>query len=209
MVSAGLWAIAVYAALMGGALAVVNLYGQTVLPFYRWELSWIAPQYHLLNFDVVHLGSQPMFNATVDDEFVSEDGEVLHPGSFRGSYKALVMDGLQHVLLVLFVPLAWPGLAWKQRLTGLMFTIPVLFILEFVDVPWAMLGGLDAGKAHIVHCATSSATVWRDILSTGERSALGLAGGLIACGTALTFQRSRAPEPRWLRRRRSRLRSAR
>jgi hypothetical protein len=102
--------------------------------------------------------------------------------------KILIMDGLQHVVLVLLVPLAWPGLDWKRRIAGLAFAIPVLCFVEFADLPWTIVGDLDTAKAELTSSSSSSvAMIWREILATGGRLALGLAGGLLAYG----FTRSR------------------
>jgi hypothetical protein len=140
-----------------------------VLPFYRWELNWIAPSYDVQALTVDRSEPQPMFSVVA-----SSEGKLLQ-------CQVLVMHGIQHVVFVLLVPLAWPSLDWKRRLIGLAFSAPILFIVEFADIPWAIVGGLDLGRADFAMSTASAATVWMEILNTGGRLALGLAGGMLAC----------------------------
>jgi hypothetical protein len=204
---AGLWAVAVYAVLTACALAAVNLYGEAMLPFYRWELGWIAPEYEVQYLDVDHSSAQPKFSIKVrDNEYMSIDGKLHAPGSLTDEYRILVMDGLQPVVLVLWVPLAWPKLSLKRRLAAVACAMPVLLVVEFADIPWAMVGGLDEAKASLTHASASFPMIWREMLSTGGRLALGLAGGLVACGIARILQRSSTLEARIPRTHQSRLR---
>lgn len=179
----GLWAFTVYTVLTVCALALVDAYGEAVLPLYRWEVGWVAPQYQLRDLNVDRASAEPTFKVTArNNDYLYVDGKVFSPGSciFRGAVG--FEPGLQHVVLVLLVPLAWPGLTWKRRVAALACAIPVLGVLEFVDIPLAIVGGLDLTNATYNHTPDSLAMVWSQILDTGGRLALGLAGGLVACG---------------------------
>ena len=192
-----LWAVAVYAALAACALAAVNLYAKSVIPFYRWELGLIAPEY-----DVEYLGldvalAQPAFGVKARNaEYLSSIDRHFQPRSLLFEFQYLVMHGLAHVVMLLFVPLAWPGLTWKRRGAALAWAVPILCLVECADVPWALVGGLDAVKGQFVQASDSLPTIWLHITGSGGAFALGLAGGVLACRMPVVFRKSRRREPR-------------
>jgi hypothetical protein len=201
-----LWAIAVYAALTACALATVNLYAKFVLPFYRWELGLIAPEYQVESLKLDIALAQPAFTvkARNRDYLSSVDGS-FPPRSLFFQFQFLVMQGLAHAVMLLFVPLAWPGLTWKRRALALACALPVLCLVESADVPWALVGGLDLVKSRFVQASDTLPMIWLHIAASGGSFALGLAGGVLACEMASIFENRRL---RKLRRRESGARPA-
>jgi hypothetical protein len=194
-----LWAVAVCAALTAFALATVVPYAKLVRPLYRWELGLIAPEYQVekLDLDPDFSLTQPAFEikAKNRDELSTVDG-TLRPRSLVFTFHLLVMQALGHVVMLLFVPLAWPGLTWKRRAAALACAIPILFLVESADVPWALVGGLDVAKRQYVPGSDSLAAIWLHITSSGGSYALGLAGGVLACRISAIFEDSRVRKPR-------------
>ncbi|MGO9336578.1 MAG: hypothetical protein ACLPY1_03620 [Terracidiphilus sp.] len=187
-----LWAVAIYAALTLCALAAVNLYAKSVLPFYRWELGWIAPEYDVQQFDVDRARGELAFDvlATNRGHLYLID-RVVPPRSLTFRVHLLVMRGLEHTVMLLFVPLAWPGLGWKQRAVALAWAIPILCFVEFADLPWVMVGGFDQIKSRAFQTSDSLPIVWSQIEESGGSLALGLAGGGLACQMPAIFENSR------------------
>jgi hypothetical protein len=186
-----LWAVAVYAVLTACALAAINVYAKSVLPFYRWELGLIAPEYEVEKFDLDVALAQPAFGIKVTnrDELAAIGGN-LPPHYMVFEFQILVTQALAHVVMLLFVPLAWPGFTWKRRATALACAVPILFLVESIDVPWALVGGLDTVRSHFAPAPDSLATIWLHITATGGSFALGLAGGLLACRLSALFEKS-------------------
>jgi len=200
-----LWAVVVYMALSGCALLLREVYASAVLPVYRWELSWIAPDFEVQKFAIDHSDSQPKFSViALGRRYVQVGGQPhLLTTVYQSSFQ--VTSALQHAVLLLFVPLAWPGLTLKRRLAGAIFAIPILCALEFADVPWSLVGALDAARASSWNGPETLATLWEILLGTGGRLALALAGGALACQTSYVFENSR---PRKVNRRKSGARPA-
>lgn len=187
-----LWAVAVYAALTACALAAVNRYAKFVLPFYRWELGLIAPEYQVENLDLDIALAQPAFTVKARNRgYLFAIDRNYPPRSLFFQFQFLVMQGLAHVVMLLFVPLAWPGLAWKRRAAALAWAIPILCLVEAADVPWALVGGLDAVKSRFVQTPDSLPMIWLHIMASGGSLALGLAGGVMACRMPAVFENSR------------------
>ncbi len=189
-----LWAVTVYAAITACALAAVNLYAKSVLPFYRWELELIAPQYEVENLNLDTALAQPAFGIKARELLSTIDGN-FPPRSVVFESQILVMQGLQHVVMILFVPLAWPGFTWKRRALALACALPILCVVEAADVPWALVGGLDQVKNHLVQASDSLPTIWLHITASGGSLALGLAGGVLACQILSIFENSRRGRP--------------
>lgn len=198
-----LWAVVVYAALSGCALLLTNVYASVVLPVYRWELSWIAPRYEVQKFEIDRSGLEPKFSLIVlGRRYVDVGGRprrltTVYQSSFQ------ITSALQHVVLLFFVPLAWPGLTLKRRLSATIVAIPILCALEFADVPWSLVGAVDATRASSGNDPETIATIWEVLLATGGRLALSLAGGVLACGGGSFIesirqakQRARLPKKR-------------
>jgi hypothetical protein len=201
-----LWAVVVYAALTACALAAVNLYAKLVLPFYRWELGLIAQDYQVENLDLDIALGQPAFGVTARNrDFISAIDRSFPARSLVFQFQFLVMQGLAHVVMLLFVPLAWPGLTWKRRAVALACAVPILCLVESADVPWALVGGLDAVKSRFVQGPDSLPMIWLHITASGGSFALGLAGGVLACQLSEIFEN---PRRRKLRRGESGTRSA-
>jgi hypothetical protein len=195
-VSRVLWAVVIYAALTACALATLNLYARSVLPFYRWELGLIAPEYQVENLDLGTALAQPAFGVkATNNDYLSDIRANFPPRSLVFEFHLLVMQGLAHVVMLLFVPLAWPGFTRKRRAVALACAIPILFIVESADVPWALVGGLDAVKSNFVPASDSLPTIWLHIAGSGGSFALGLAGGVMACHMPAIFENSRLRKP--------------
>ncbi len=187
-----LWALAVYAGLTASSVALIGAYGRAMLPFYRWELSTIAPGYEirLLTFDQAETTSElrdAQFKIAV------RDSDHLRPGDRASMLNHLgcrvsAMPGLQHLVLVLLIPFAWPGLAWRVRLFGVAAALPLLAALEWADTPWVIVGCLDRGSAMITGAPATGAAIWANLLDSGGRLALSLACGLLACGIGYLMQ---------------------
>jgi hypothetical protein len=187
-----LWAVVVYAALTGCALLLRDAYASAALPVYRWELSWIAPGYEVQKFTIDRSGSQPTFSViALGKRYIRVDGQ-QHRLTTVYQSRFQVTSALPHAVLLFFVPLAWPGLTRKRRLTAVLFAIPILCVLEFADVPWSLIGALDATRASAGNGPKTVAMLWEVLLGTGGRLALALAGGVLATQMPTLFEKSQS-----------------
>ena len=184
-----LWALTVYVALTALSLSILSIYGQTIIPFYRWELGRIASSYRVQTITFDQSGMDPLFKVRARRLIVSGPYAMLYDVSSI----AWAMAGLQHFVLVLLIPLAWPGLKLRQRLLSLPVAIPFLIAFEWADTPWSIVSGLDLGSVSVTGGPIPSATIWTEILNAGGRLALSLAGGLLACGGGYFIEQSLSP----------------
>lgn len=144
----------------------------------------MAPNYKIQKMELDRSGPEPQFTVVArDNDFFFTGGQLRTGATLR--CQILVLEGLQHFVIVLLAPLAWPGLRWRTRLMGLAFALPILIVLECLDTPWSIIGAFDFGTTTSLNA--SLARIWAEI-NSGGRLALSLAGGLIACGAGRVFQ---------------------
>ncbi len=192
-----LWAVLVYAALTVCALAAIHPYAQIVRPFYRWELSFIAPAYSVQQFDIDRARGELAFDVSATNREVLLDiGRRIPPRSQTFRVHILVLRGLEHVVILLLVPLAWPGLLWKRRLLSLACALPILCLVEFADLPWVIVGGFDSLRSQLLSTPDTLPMIWAQIEETGGHFALALVGGVLACWLPSILQPSAAKTPR-------------
>jgi hypothetical protein len=191
-----LWAAVVYAALTLCAQAAIQPYAEFVRPFYRWELGWIAPDYQVQQFDIDRPRGELAFNVLATNRgYLVNLSRVIPPRSLTFRVHILVMRGLEHVVMLLLVPLAWPGLTWKRRLAAVACAIPLLCLVEFADLPWVMVGGFDSLRSQYVPAPDSFPMIWSQIEETGGHFALALFAGVLACEMSSVFvAKKRSPE---------------
>lgn len=183
-----LWAIAIYFSLSWFSLFIVPFYGQRILPFYRRELSAIAPQYNIQSLTFDQSGTDPRFNIRAT-YIVFRDvfgGRLAIRNEVEGSVN--VMVGLQHLVFVLIIPLAWPGLKLRHRLISVLLTLPALVALDWADTPWGLVTQLDLRSASVTGAPLSNAEIWFAILNAGGRPALSILAGLLACGCGYVIE---------------------
>jgi hypothetical protein len=191
-----LWAIFIYFTLSLFTLFIVPFYGQRILPYYRRELSTIAPQYNIRSLTFDQSGTDPRFNIRAT-YIVFRDvfgGRLAIRNEAEGSVN--VMVGLQHLIFVLIIPLAWPGLKLRQRLISLLLTLPALVALDWADTPWGLVTQLDLRSASTTGAPLSNAEIWFAILNAGGRPALSILVGLLACGFGYFIEGMLQAKPR-------------
>lgn len=186
-------ALTIYAALIAFALSVVGVYGQRIVPFYRWELSKIAPQYRIQTIKFDQSGIDPVFKVRARHLVLVRGGSFEMMADVGSDFWA--MAGLEHLVLVLLIPLAWPGLKRRQRLLSLLAAVPVLIAFEWADTPWSIVGIFDQESYLKSGSPVTTAMYWAVMLNSGWRAALSLAGGLLAYGCGYLIENWLSPSP--------------
>jgi hypothetical protein len=189
-----LWALGIYAALLAFSLSVVGVYGQEIVSFYRWELSKIAPEYIIQTIKFDQTGADPVFKVRARHAVLIGGGSFEVMADVGSDFWA--MAGLEHLVLVMLIPLAWPGLKRRQRLLSVLAAIPILIALEWLDTPWSIVGILDQESFVNSGGPVTAAMYWAVMLNSGWRVAMSLTGGLLACGGGYFMESLLSPRPK-------------
>ena len=170
-------------------------YGEFWLPWYRTVLRLVLPDYHVTALSVVERNHEKRVAAQfVATEYQEVEGRLLPPG-FTVDASTLLDHALIHPLILLAAVLAWPDFSGRQRLLWLLLSLPLLGMLESLDVPLSLAGAVSdvvTWQASQGFAPPSVLTGWSVTLDGGGRLALSLAAAVI--GGVMS---------RWLRPRRS------
>jgi hypothetical protein len=158
-----------------------GLYGSVAIRLYRWEIETFAPNYKILKFEVARENQQQYFILrVVQTDSLYVRGRLVPAESYEHNVGALVDSSLQHALFVFIVPLAWPGMSALRRFLALGLSVPALIAVEFIDIPWFLIGMLDHYTTFLTHGPESFASRWAHIMVNGGGLALSVMAGLIA-----------------------------
>jgi hypothetical protein len=88
---------------------------------------------------------------------------------------------------------AWPAASISRRIALLAIAVPLLLLVEMLDVPLVLLGSMDdLILANVAPGTSSFLVVWMYFMNGGGRLALSVAAALAAVG----FARMLAARPR-------------
>jgi hypothetical protein len=158
-------------------------YGQLLLPLFRWELDWLAPEMRTLLLEVRDVNHQAVFYWSMETRRIMDIGGQLLPGGLALNSSTLMGHALQHLVLIYSLLLAWPGVKLSNRLLLLLLGIPWLLLVELLDVPLVLYGSIqDLLLANMApHKLDSDPFVqWMYVMNTGGRLALSVAAAVLA-----------------------------
>ena len=170
-----------YTVLLALSLQFGRQYVELLLPLYRWEIGWCAPEYRIQSLTVQENRGEAVVSLNlklVQYTFVA--GQLLHPGGDITS-STLAGHSLQHALLIFSLLAAWPASAISRRLALLCLAVPLLLLVEMLDVPLVLLGSIeDIILANVAPTASSFLVGWMNLLNGGGRLALSIVAALLA-----------------------------
>lgn len=173
-----------YLALLALSVQYGHHYLEILLPLYRWEIGWLAPDYRIVSLALADHRGEAVVALT--QELVSYTviaGRALPPGGSISS-STLAGHSLQHPLLVLSLLAAWPAKNLSSRIALLAVAAPFLLLVELLDVPLVLLGSVhDLILANVAPGTGSLLVDWMNFLNGGGRLALSIAAalGAVAC----------------------------
>jgi hypothetical protein len=161
-----------------------------LLPLYRWEISLISPDYRIQSLTIQeHRGEAVVALNIKLMHYTFVAGHLINPGTGISS-STLLGHSLQHVMLLLSLVVAWPAVSLFQHALRLCLAVPILLVVEMLDVPLVLLGSIE--DLILVNVASSSATFlvsWMNFLNGGGRLALSIVAALVVIGGARILAR--------------------
>jgi hypothetical protein len=170
-----------YTVLLALSLHYGRQYVELLLPIYRWEIGWCAPEYRIQSLAVQENRGEAVVSLNLKlEQYTFVAGQLLHPGGDITS-STLAGHSLQHVLLIFSLLAAWPAAGISRRFALLCLAVPLLLLVEMLDVPLVLLGSNeDIILANVAPTASSFLVSWMNFLNGGGRLALSIAAALFA-----------------------------
>ena len=116
-------------------------YADFFVPVYKYVLGLALPDFGVLSLDI-RFGHEYVFATEVIAEHVQVlYGQVL-PAGFTIQASTPMTIALIHPLILAVAALVWPGLSWSGRLLRLLASLPLLVLLEGLDVPLVLASSI-------------------------------------------------------------------
>ena len=104
-----------YTVLLVLSLQFGRQYVASLLPLYRWEIGWCAPEYRIQSLAVQENRGEAVVALNLKlEQYTFVAGQLLHPGGDITS-STLAGHSLQHVLLIFSLLAAWPAAGISRR----------------------------------------------------------------------------------------------
>lgn len=157
-------------------------YANLVAPLYRVVLSLVLGGFQFADIELVRTHENLFKAAYVTVEALIQNLRVV-PAGLDGYVQAPVYYALTHPIVLGVAAMAWPGLSWQGRLTRLLVSVPVLIILEVIDVPLVMYSSITDAIMQTYDpggYAIDKPFDWIALLEGGGRIAFCLAAAFLA-----------------------------
>lgn len=172
-----------YSVTLTASLLWGERYVEFLLPAYRWEIAIFMPEYRIVSLGIHDIHGESAIRLTLElVRYLSVGSQLFPPGGIVfGS--TLTGQALQHPIVLLSLVVAWPARDVRERTMSLLAAIPFLLLLEWLDIPWVLMGSVqDLVFARVAPDETSAAIIWMNFLNGGGRFALAIAAALGALG---------------------------
>ncbi len=182
--------IIAYPVLTGLAVFYGDHYGRAVIPLYITTLTVVAPAYKLTAIEIRPSRNEQVLLA----EFVTEEphivkGGVLHAG-IPIEASTLLGHALQHAIVMYTLVVVWLALSrcpLARWLAAAAASLPMLGLLEVLDVPFVLAGSVEdllASGMHPNDPLMRPMVYWMNFLTGGGRLALAVVGGVLTISIA-------------------------
>jgi hypothetical protein len=119
-------------------------------------------------------------------------GSQVVPPGIGISCSTLLGHALQPPLLMLSFALAWPASTVAQRITQVCCTLPLLLLVELLDIPLILLGcAQDILIANFASANDTFIVGWMNFLNGGGRPVLSLFAAMLAVVCSRFFNHGR------------------
>lgn len=172
-----------YAVLLALSLQFGQHYVELLLPLYRWEIGRIFPDFNIVSLTLADHRGEGSVALQLNLIHYTVIAEKLLPPGLSVSSSTLTGHALQHPLLMFSLLLAWPAQHFSQRIARLFICVPILLLLEMLDVPLVLLGSIeDVILANLPNSTSSLLVIWMNFMNGGGRLALSIVAALATIG---------------------------
>ena len=151
------------------------------LPLYHWEIDVLSPAYRVDSLVLHTEHGETVVALTLRFIHTQVVGGHLIPVGGTIWSSTLAGHTLQPLIILLSSVLAWPIRRFRDRIPLLLCALPIILLVELLDVPLVLMGSIqDLILANLAPGTHSLLVVWMNVMNGGGRLALGLVGALLA-----------------------------
>lgn len=154
-------------------------YIELLLPSFRWLASHLSNDFIVLWMGTAKIsGDNVVAMATETSGYLVVEGYIVVPGS-QSTCSTLASHALQHPFVIWCALLAWPGFSVRQRLVLVLMSLPVLFLVEMIDVPLVLVGTASDIPVPSATTQRPLLSYWGRFLDGGGRHALSICAAIL------------------------------
>jgi len=168
-------------------------WARALIPLYRWSFTQLTPHYQIRSLRVEQDNGERVFKLHAQTTGARNIAGQSVPEGTSVSSTTLAGHAFQPVIVLISAAFLWPVRTRGERITLVLFALPVLIVVEMIDVPLVLAGALDDVVLFNVAPDQLSASLLvqaMHYMNSGGRLALSLvAVGLMIAATRLIFDR--------------------
>ncbi len=157
-------------------------YAHFFLPLYQQVLEWVLGGLRFADLKIIHTNEYLVQADYRIGQFFFL-GQQLIPAGVAGFTHAPIYYTLVHPIVLAAAALIWPRLTWRGRILRLAASLPVLVLLEALDIPLVIYSSINEAlvQTYDPHgYLADQPTDWVRLLEGGGRYALCIAGSFAA-----------------------------
>ncbi len=150
---------------------------EALLPLYRAVLDGVLADFGVLSLEIGYRREHVFIAKLVAEQMPVVHGRVL-PTGFTVDTVTPIYGALIHPVVLAAAALAWPGLRWRGRLLRLLASLPLLLLLEVLDVPLVLASSVNDLLSFSLDPEADQASRlvdWGRLMDGGGRFALAIA----------------------------------
>jgi hypothetical protein len=176
------------------------LYFKLFQGLFRWEIDAFFSPLKVTTLTLENYQGQDMISlqARLTENIILPDRTVLHTIGRPYAARTIAINQYLHPIIIFAILAAWPGIAWRDRFRVFLLVLPLLFLIELIDIPLLLaIRCEEVIQAELYQdpmAGKSLGSYWAAFLHTGGRAALSiLAAGLaLGCLYLLRLRRERS-----------------
>ena len=176
--------LAAFALLLAVFYAAGPLFARLLLPVMEAEMRLLRPAYRI---DLTLAGRDRIeYGIDVPFPWTNPSGKRLDGVTKEGRLPASNVS--IHPILVLSVLFAWPAASWRKTGALIVLSLPALFLVELLDLPFHILWKAESG----IPLETFSAGMirfWGHVLNNGGKQFLSLMAVFLSLGAFMLLER--------------------
>jgi len=124
-----------------------SYYLKFFMPLFSYEIRQVCPEYEILSFNIGELkkSQRIMYEVIIHRTYIDKQGKTRINRKISGNILASAV--YIHPLIIYSLLLAWPVLSIKEKLKSLIISIPLLIIIELIDIPIHLINEMETFSA--------------------------------------------------------------
>jgi hypothetical protein len=152
------------------------IYADLFAPLFKVEIGFFFPEFKVYSIGYENYRGQDMISMQVKTAEVIPLGAKELPVGYPLVPKTHAVNQYMHPVIIFSILLGWPAISWRGRLMMLAFAVPLLILLECIDIPLVLVANCQHHIGSLYPDAASAPipplTYWREFLMNGGRAVL-------------------------------------